>query len=238
MARALTAILLAVSLTILSVNRATAGPVQVPDGRKLEKVDFERHVQPLLDRLGCNAGRCHGNRNGQGDFFLSLMAESAKQDHEEITRISRGRRLNFADPDHSLLLLKATGHLRHKGGQRVQPQSWEYRVLRQWIADGGRYEPDKGRSGKIVDLDVIPHEHLFGKPGESIQLKVIAHFADGKKEDVTCFSDFRVPDDEPVRVTHTGKVFAEQPGDGPVMVFYRGRVRVLRAMVPFPAAKG
>ena len=35
--------------------------------------DFQRHVVPLLGRLGCNAAKCHGSFQGQGGFRLSLF---------------------------------------------------------------------------------------------------------------------------------------------------------------------
>ena len=116
MLRTALALPLAVSLILLAHDRASGGPITLPDGQTLVKVDFECHVQALLNRVGCSAGQCHGHRNGRGGFSLSLMAGSAKRDHEQITRGSRGRRLSFADPDGSLLLLKATGRLGHEGG--------------------------------------------------------------------------------------------------------------------------
>ena len=38
-----------------------------------EVPDFQRHVVPLLGRLGCNSAKCHGSFQGQGDFRLSLF---------------------------------------------------------------------------------------------------------------------------------------------------------------------
>jgi hypothetical protein len=186
-----------------------------------------------LERQGCNAGKCHGNRTGKGGFSLSLFSASPANDYLEIARSSHGRYMNGADPDRSLLLLKASGQLNHEGGIRIVPRSWEYQVLREWIASGAGREPGRG---DIKELQVIPHEHLF-KAGESLQLKVIAQFADGGKEDVTCFCDFRNPDAETVTVSKAGQVVAKKPGDIGIRVFYRGRSRVMRALVAFPAAK-
>ena len=33
-----------------------AAPVALSNGRALQKVNFERHIAPLLGRLGCNTG--------------------------------------------------------------------------------------------------------------------------------------------------------------------------------------
>jgi len=41
-----------------------------------------------------------------------------------MTREAEGRRLNRADPDNSLLLLKATGQIPHEGGVRFAKDSW------------------------------------------------------------------------------------------------------------------
>ena len=35
-----------------------------------ETPDFQRHVVPLLGKLGCNGRACHGSFQGRGDFRL------------------------------------------------------------------------------------------------------------------------------------------------------------------------
>src|SRR6266513_1877510 len=67
---------------------------------------FSRHVVPLFSRLGCNAGACHGAVKGQNGFRLSLFGADPGLDHARLLREFGGRRLNLADPDASLLLLK------------------------------------------------------------------------------------------------------------------------------------
>lgn len=229
----------AVALLPFHAESIAAEPVRLPDGRTLESIDFERHVHALLDRQGCNAGKCHGNRDGKGGFSLSLFAASPESDFLEIARRSNGRQVNVNDPERSLLLLKATGKLQHGGDIRVAPGSWEYELLREWIAQGARR--DAGR-GKIKSLKVVPHDHIY-QSGEQVNLKVIAEFADGEKEDVTPFCDFRTPplEDkkavEPVRVSRSGTLVAVKPGDVAVSAVYRGQVRTMRARVAVPVAK-
>ncbi|MBI2805483.1 MAG: DUF1549 domain-containing protein [Planctomycetes bacterium] len=230
---------MAVAWLAFHAGSGAAGPIRLPDGRNLERIDFERHVHALLDRQGCNAGKCHGNRDGKGGFSLSLFAASPESDFLEIARRTNGRHVNSADPDRSLLLLKATGDLQHGGDIRVTPGSWEYAVLREWIAQGARR--DAGR-GQIKSVQVIPRDHIF-QINDQVNLKVIAEFADGAKEDVTPFCDFRVPPKEdkkaidPVRVSRTGTVVAVKPGDVSISVVYRGQVRTMRARVAVPVAK-
>jgi len=115
-------------------NSAGAEPVDLPDGRSLVKVDFERHVHALLDRAGCNGGKCHGDAPGRGGFSLSLMAAAADLDHQEILTSSRGRRLSFAagDADSITASLAPLTYLFAPRG--IDPASC-FRQIRQ-IADG------------------------------------------------------------------------------------------------------
>ena len=231
--------LMAVAWLAIHAGKGAAGPIQLPDGRLLESIDFERHVHALLDRQGCNAGKCHGNRDGKGGFSLSLFAASPEGDFLEIVRRSNGRHINVPDPERSLFLLKATGEMEHGGGIRVAPGSWEYLLLREWIAQGARRATG---IGEIKSLKVIPSEHVF-QVGDHVNLKVIAEFVDGAKEDVTPYCDFRLPGKEDktaaqeVRLSPAGAVVAVKPGDVSVSAVYRGRVRTMRARVAVPVAK-
>src|SRR5437868_11114877 len=65
-------------------------------------VTFEADIQPLLTRLGCNAGACHGKARGQNGFALSLLGFDADFDYDALVREGRGRRLFPASPDASL----------------------------------------------------------------------------------------------------------------------------------------
>src|SRR5438552_867262 len=95
-----------------------AAAVNLPGGKTLENVDFERHIMGLFGRTGCNGGSCHGSFQGKGGFRLSLFGYEPDKDFIAITRESLGRRINPVDPDNSLLLLKATGQVEHGGGMR------------------------------------------------------------------------------------------------------------------------
>lgn len=54
-------------------------------------VDFERNVQGLLGRMGCNTGSCHGSFQGKGGLYLSLFGYSPEKDYLALTRDSMGR---------------------------------------------------------------------------------------------------------------------------------------------------
>src|SRR5688572_32624460 len=79
---------------------------------------FRNHVQPVLAKTGCSSGACHGAAAGQGGFRLSLRGYDDEGDWKSITRSALGRRIVLADPGRSLLLLKPTGAVPHKGGTR------------------------------------------------------------------------------------------------------------------------
>src|SRR3954453_1736436 len=106
------------------------------DSAASPRVAFATDVRPLLTKLGCNSGGCHGKATGQNGFKLSLLGYEPAGDYEAIAREARGRRLFPAAPEKSLLLLKATGTIPHGGGRVLAADSEDYQVLRRWIAQG------------------------------------------------------------------------------------------------------
>jgi hypothetical protein len=200
-----------------------------------EEVDFERNVQGLLGRMGCNTGSCHGSFQGKGGMYLSLFGYSPEKDYLALTRDSMGRRINLQAPDDSLMLLKATNTVPHGGGQRFAKESWQYKLIRQWIADGAKWQPG---SGTVMKLAAEPQMHQFIKLGEKKPLNIQATFANGTKADVSAYCDFRVTDDYVATVTANGTVEAKRPGDTVVVVSYRGNIQTVRVFVPQPLADG
>jgi hypothetical protein len=207
-----------------------AESVRLPDGTEIKEVSFERHVASLLGKLGCNAGACHGSFQGKGGLYLSLFGYSPEKDYLALTRDGMGRRLNPADPDQSLLLLKATARVPHGGGKRCDKGSWPYQVLRTWIAQGARGDT----TGEVRHVEVSPATYRFARPGETVQLTVRVEFADGSRADLTPFSDFRVKDDTIADVSPLGEVRGLRPGDSPVVISYRGNLVTARVLVPTP----
>ena len=92
-------------------------------GSPAEEWNFRHDVVPILSKLGCNTGGCHGALAGKGGFRLSLNAYDLESDHYQITRAMLGRRLEFGDPARSLVLVKPTAAVRHKGGKVLQEES-------------------------------------------------------------------------------------------------------------------
>ncbi|HWG43976.1 MAG TPA: DUF1549 and DUF1553 domain-containing protein [Gemmataceae bacterium] len=209
--------------------------VKLPGGETVEKVDFERHVMGVFGRMGCNSGSCHGSFQGKGGFRLSLFGYDPAMDYLALSRDIEGRRLNLADPDNSLLLLKASGRVPHEGQTRFSRETWAYQLLSTWIKQGARW--DKG-SGTVKQIIISPPEYAFRKPGERGQLQVKATFTDGTTEPITSLCDFRTNDEAIVEVTPQGQVKAVRPGDTAVIVSYRGNVLPVRVLVPFESKSG
>ena len=225
----------ALSAALAAAPSARASEVKLPTGEVIREVDFERHVMGLFGRMGCNSGSCHGSFQGKGGFRLSLFGYEPDRDYNALTYEMAGRRLNFSDPDASLLLLKATGQVEHGGGRRFSKGSWAYLLLREWIAQGA---PRRKGSGAIASVAIQPPEFAFARPGLDGQLRVEATFADGSKENITVLCDFRTNDDAVVEVDNLGRLHALRAGDTAVVVSYRGQIVPVRVMVPLAAAPG
>ena len=89
-----------------------------------ESISFRNDVMAVLSKAGCNAGACHGNASGKAGFKLSLRGEDGDLDFKALTRDMFGRRTEPADPDQSLILLKATMQLAHEGGGVSDGEKW------------------------------------------------------------------------------------------------------------------
>src|SRR5436305_13880248 len=85
-----------------------------------EKVSFLRDVAPILNRVGCTSGTCHGAAKGKNGFKLSLRGYDPQYDYEALLYDLSGRRFNRADPGKSLMLAKPSQDIAHGGGQRFE----------------------------------------------------------------------------------------------------------------------
>src|SRR3954463_3666954 len=81
---------------------------------------FRNHVQPVLAKMGCSSGACHGAAAGQNGFKLSLRGYDDEGDYLTLTRQALGRRIVPSDPGRSLFLLKPSGAVPHKGGKKFE----------------------------------------------------------------------------------------------------------------------
>ena len=110
-------------------------------------------MAPVLSRLGCNAGTCHGSAQGKNGFKLSLRGYDPIFDVRALTDDHAARRINLASPDDSMMILKPTGAVPHVGGGMIQPGEPYYEILRSWIADGATLDL---KSPKVSKIEVFP----------------------------------------------------------------------------------
>src|SRR5688500_1624419 len=159
------------------------GLAGVASAADLPKVTFLRDVAPILNKVSCTSGPCHGAAKGKNGFKLSLRGYDPQFDYEALLYDLSGRRFNRAEPARSLMLAKPTQQVPHGGGLRFDKDSAYYKTIYEWIAQGAQYgDPLKDN---VVALDVQPKEAMMPKPGETMDIKVTARFGDGQTRDVT-----------------------------------------------------
>ena len=319
--------------------------------------DFQRHVVPLLGRLGCNSAKCHGSFQGQGGFRLSLFGFDFQSDHSALqanASSDEGGRLKVNDPEGSLIVLKPTRQTDHEGGKRFEIGSWEHHLLLRWIESGARGAASEGDSqspqnevetdgiaffreavqpifedhcyechgfnsrkgnlsvasrhgllaggdsgpamkpgkpqasllmtaigysseklqmppsGKLadekiaalrkwiemgapwpdghdaapgetnqvlVDLHHEPKEILFREAGQSQQVRIIAEWEDGTREDVTGLARFQTNNDAVVRVSRDGLATSTGEGDTHLIAFYDNGVAAIPVLRPYAGVR-
>ncbi|MCX7419562.1 MAG: DUF1549 domain-containing protein [Planctomycetia bacterium] len=222
---------LMVTEVILAVDSVTPPASQRFASKEADETpNFQQHVVPLLSRLGCNGRACHGSFQGQGGFRLSLFGYDFKLDHEALAKGDKEKdkepRVLVDEVEDSLALLKATQEMPHRGGKRMDIDSWQYNIFRNWIKAGAKsVDAD---SPKFVKLEVTPSEIQFVKDGDETQITAVAVWSDGKREDVTPLCRFNSNDDLIAAIDSNGLVKSGQSGDTHIVVNYDAGV------VPIP----
>ena len=181
-------------------------------------VSFIRDVIPAISKVGCNAGTCHGAQKGKRGFKLSLRGYDPLYDYRALVDDLSGRRFNRSRPEQSLMLLKPTQGVPHEGGFLFDEKSRTYSVLKQWIAEGCRFDTAK----RVARIEVFPKKPLLETTDSQQQLIVMAHFPDGTSRDVTRDAVFETSDFEVATVSKTGRIEAVRRGDAAALVRYEG----------------
>lgn len=200
-----------------------------------EVPDLQRHVLPLLGRLGCNGRACHGSFQGQGGFRLSLFGYDFEADHQALTA-GESPRVDRRDPAASLMLRKPTLADDHEGGKRFDLGGWQHRLLLRWIEAGATSLA--ADAPRFESLSVEPQEIVFNTPGETVQLKVTVRWSDGTLEDVTPLCRFRTNDESTAEVNEDGLVMMLAPGDTDVVAFYDNGVAPMQVLLPVSKQHG
>lgn len=184
-----------------------------------EPVSYVRDVMPVISRLGCNQGTCHGAKDGKEGFKLSLRGYDPIFDVRAWTDDLKARRINLASPDDSLLLLKATGAVPHIGGQLTAPGSPYYQILRRWIAEGAKLDHD---SPRVTGIGLEPQNPVVQTIGARQQMRVIATYSDGSTRDVTAESFVDSGNTDVAAVNRDGVVTTLRRGEAPVLARFEG----------------
>lgn len=205
-------------LTIRMAGQAVTVPIQITGLLKTEEVAFSQDVMPVLSRMGCNAGTCHGSQQGKNGFKLSLRGYDPIFDIRAFTDEMASRRTNVASAADSLMLLKATASVPHVGGQLFKAGEAHYEVIRQWISQGAQLKP----SPKVVSIDVFPKNPVIQKENSLQQMRIIATFSDGKSRDVTLDAFIESGNSEVATANKAGLITAIRRGEAPILARYEG----------------
>jgi len=199
-------------------------------------IHFANKITPIFTKYGCNSGGCHGKSGGQNGFRLSLLGFEPQEDYEYLVKEGRGRRMFPAAPDNSLLLLKGANIVPHGGGERIAKDTFDYKLIRRWIAQGmPKGDP---KAATVSHIEVFPQHRIMARGGTQ-QLSVVAVYTDGSTEDVTHTAQFEANNKDMAEPDPAGLVQVyQQTGDVAVMVRYQSQVAVFRATVPLGAPVG
>ena len=219
----------------LAVIRVEAGglaasrTIHVTGARNDFSWSFRRHVIPVLTKMGCNSGACHGSAAGKNGLMLTLRGYDPAADHDALTREATARRVSLADPASSLFLLKPTMTIPHGGGKKIAVGSLEYKVLSEWIAAGA--PGPAGDDPAVVGLEVYPRVATL-EPGSKQRLVVRAKYTDGQVADVSRWARYNSTDGAVAEVSDDGVVTMVGRGEAAITVAYATSVLYARLTVP------
>ncbi len=151
-------------------------------------------------------------------------------DYLSLTREMHTRRIDTANPENSLLLLKPLGKAPHEGGKLFSENSREYQVLLDWIKAGA---PAPLKDEPAVTRVWSEPAQGVRKPGQNVQLTVFAEYADGRKRDVTWLARYDSNDAGIAAVDPRGNISVQRHGETAVRASFMGQVAVAIVTVPY-----
>ena len=217
-------------LNVLYGNHAVTLKVAVSDQGTFPPVHFKNDIMPILSKLGCNSGGCHGKQSGQNGFKLSVFGFDPRADYNALVKEARGRRVSLAAPGGSLLVAKTSNTVAHGGGARTTSGSADHQLLSGWVAQGAPWGDDG--AAQVTSVRVSPSQRILHTSSDQ-QLLVTAVYSDGSTRDVTSAAEYTsnatlVADIEDAGHVHTGNV----PGEAAITINYMGHVVAARITVP------
>ena len=185
----------------------------------MPEVGFVRDIEPILSRAGCNSGPCHGSAKGKNGFKLALRGYDPDYDYQALVNDLSGRRFNRVHVDESLMLQKPLGDIPHEGRQALVPGSRYHQTLRQWIAEGARFQ--EVSPNRPTRIEVLPAQVKLDLPGRRQQMLVIATYPAGTTRDVTREAVLSSNNEE-VGLVQGNTVIPLRRGEMAVLVRYEG----------------
>ncbi|MEL7496338.1 MAG: DUF1549 domain-containing protein [Planctomycetota bacterium] len=194
----------------------------VPVSVELDDAEFSpnfiRDVNPVLTKLGCNAGTCHGSQGGKKGFKLSLRGYDPLYDIRSFTDELGSRRVNLIAPHQSLMLMKPSALVPHEGGQLVKPGDKYFSLIQKWIADGAILDME---SPRVTEVKVLPENPVLNRAGDLQQMRVVASYSDGSTVDVTHEAVVEIGNIEIAKVDGS-HVTALRRGEAAILARYEG----------------
>ncbi len=219
------------TITATAGGHTATAAVHVSNSQAAHTWSFRNDVIPVMTKVGCNGGACHGALAGKNGFRLTLRGYDPDVDYDTLTRQSVGRRVNPEEPARSLMLLKPTMAVPHGGGKRFDTNSLEYKILSGWIAEGMPRPRDD--DPQVTALEVFPAAVRLA-PGAEQQLVVRARYSGGEVRDITRWVKFSSTDEGVASVDDLGHVKMNGNGEAAITLWYSSRVLYSRVSVPYP----
>ena len=194
-------------------------PVTVRNMAAKFEVDYIHDVMPVISKMGCTAGTCHGSKDGKNGFKLSLRGYDPISDTRSFADDLGARRINRASPENSLMLLKATAAVPHVGGQLTRVGSPYYEIIKTWISDGVKLDLATPR---VASIQLSPANPVVPREQMRQQMRVLATYADGEVRDVTHEAFISSGNTDIADVDAQGRVQAKRRGEAPILARFEG----------------
>ncbi|MEE2936743.1 MAG: DUF1549 domain-containing protein [Planctomycetota bacterium] len=201
--------------TAIKITASSASPINAEHGA----VDYIRDVTPVLSRLGCNAGTCHGAQKGKNGFRLSLRGYDPVFDIRALTDDLAARRISASAPEQSLMLRKPLGLTPHQGGVLMSAGDPNHTILRRWISDGSKVNLNAPR---VKGVEIFPNNPVVQQIGSKQQVRVVAYYNDGSSRDVTPEAFIETSNKEVASGDGTGLLTAVRRGEAAILARFEG----------------
>ncbi|HQR41027.1 MAG TPA: DUF1549 domain-containing protein, partial [Gemmatales bacterium] len=183
------------------------------------RIDYIHDVMPILSKMGCNTGTCHGAQAGKAGFKLSLRGYDPIYDVRAFTDELAARRTNVASPESSLMLMKASAGVPHVGGQLTKEGQAYYEILKRWIASGATLKTD---SPRVKEIEILPRNPIIQREGSKQQFRIIATYTNGEKRDVTQEAIVESGNTEVATHNKASLLTAVRRGEAPILARFEG----------------